>query len=1016
MPIKLRDIPRGRLTPDEVEALSNDTFDYADRERVSLREAERVTKENAKDTNTRASLLELSKWTDIDLDELPPYHGPGMGEVTVGQGDFSFTRKVSEIAKAAQRGAGSVLKLPGVAMKALGELEPTRAEIEGFAKSPNAIRRFQAKYLKSPIGRQARKMSDVLRRAGNKYIDAVNGMSLEESDQSRHAREQAFLEAPFYRTFAAAAESVPAYGTAVAATLTSGNPNIGLLVLGSTTTSSAYESYRQQGVDPDLAIIGATLEGSIEMLTEKIPMDMLMKGAGRPFLTRALRMGTSESFQELFALLGQNYVSAVVKDVDPENYATVLTAARQEWSTIHQGWQDAMGAGFLMGGGAASFAQGAEPIFATNEQMTERYGFVPRNTPELLSMVEQVKEKVKTIEKASKEVAKGAPVAAPVAEVTQKAVDVPVKAVEGVTEVIEQPSAVAADVEAKPVKEIAEPVVLDQPAGKEIGEGEEKPRGTSVSVMAQAIEDELVEENKNIHDEIPTFRAMNMKVQAEKALALIEEDVERAKRVAFYQEPAPPNLFPENVFSALRVYAKMSVDVDLIMDLAFNEDVVREHTIIGKRIKSLDTDQDYADPIRAIREVVEARAEEKVRRGEDMSALESKLRELQAELERTKRAAGAHVSTAERNYGKRNKLVTRNEYDTIIERRKQEAGDFAGRAGGVVYVPNPQDFTDIAKIGMFHLEAMGRDFTKWSHQMTKDFGDWVNPHLKGQYDKLIEEAKSKGLDIKESKRLTTKKKRLATGTRKIDEKLSKLDLTKTPRFEIELDEEGRRLQNEFDLAREKFKAAQAVANIITEEEVRIIAQLSKDTAERKTKMENSTRRKEGKPATKTEMEYGVALSMFLEFVNDMKAEANKRTMKEVIKNYLVNPVDFVSDMAGTMKAAKASLDNSFHGRQGLRTFYKGLTGPLLGDFESGKIWWKTFIKSWQAMWGTLKKTQVQRALFAEMVSDPDYDLLKKSGVALNVTEEEIPVDLPSRIPVLGILFRMGENAFVTSSR
>jgi len=68
------------------------------------------------------------------------------------------------------------------------------------------------------------------------------------------------------------------------------------------------------------------------------------------------------------------------------------------------------------------------------------------------------------------------------------------------------------------------------------------------------------------------------------------------------------------------------------------------------------------------------------------------------------------------------------------------------------------------------------------------------------------------------------------------------------------------------------------------------------------------------------------------------------------------------------------------------------------------------------MWDTLRKRKVMRGLFAEMISDPDYDLLKKSKVALNVIEEEIPVDIPSRIPLLGMLFRMGENAFVGSSR
>ncbi|KKL67570.1 hypothetical protein LCGC14_2133660, partial [marine sediment metagenome] len=566
-----------------------------------------------------------------------------------------------------------------------------------------------------------------------------------------------------------------------------------------------------------------------------------------------------------------------------------------------------------------------------------------------------------------------------------------------------------------PAEVLAEYPELKPPTepAKEIGEGEEKPRGTSVSVMAQAIENEIVEENKSLYDEIPTYRAMNMREQAEKALALIEGDLEKAKRVAFYQEPAPPDLFPENVFSALRTYAKMNLDIDLIMDLALKEDVVREHTIMGKRIKSLDTDQDYADPVRAIREVVESRMEQKVRRGEDISALEVKLRELQVQLDKTTKERAEFTKRAERTYGKRNKLVSRTEYDSIMTRRKKEAGGFAGRAGGVAYVPTAKDFADIAKIATFHLEAMGRDFAKWSYQMTRDFGDWITPHLQDEYDKAIAEAKKAGVEIKESKRLTTKKKRLATTTGKIEVKLEELDLAKVPRIPIELDEEGQRLQTAYDLAREKYKAAQAVANIITEKEVRIIAQLSKDAAERKAVMEKSERRKENKLiGTKAEHEYGIAISLFLEYVNDLKVEANKRTMGETIRNYLKNPVDFISDAFGTMKAFTASLDDSFVGKQGRMTFLKGITG----DIESLKIWTKTAVRSFKLIWDTFHHKKVMRALFADIISDPDYELLKKSKVATNVIEEEIPTDIPSRLPVVGIAFKAGGNAFVGSAR
>ncbi len=989
--VLLKDIPQAPLNPEEVELLANEEFDYADREKVSMREARRKVMENRNDVHTRRGLAELNRVFGTSFET----RAPTFDYLSGGTGEFTFREKAFEVAKAGHRGLGNIVKVPGIALKAIGELPLNRAEIEKLKESPHPIQRFRAKAMKSPIGRAARAAGDMLRRAGNSYIDMVNGMTIGESLESRVTREQDFMRAPFYRTSMAVGESVPTYGLAVATTLTTGNPNLGLLVLGTTTTSSAYEKYRDDGIDPDLALIGSVLEGTIEMVTEKVPMDMLMKDAGRHFVIRALRLGTAESFQELLAQLGQNYVDAITRDVDPEDLGTVFAAASQEWAIISQGWQDAMAAGFVMGGGAAAFSGSSD--FRTADEMFIDYGVTPRNTGELMFMIEKVRQEVREVEKAAKE--ELAPAEKPAEPTTEAAAAAPVA--ERPTKPTKVPPAPS---EAKEV---------DLPAGKEIGAGEEKPRGTSVSVMAQAIENEIVEENKALYDEIPTYRAMNMREQAEKALALIESDVERAKRIAFYQEPAPPDLFPENVFTALRTYAKMTLDVDLIMDLALNEDTVREHTIMGKRIKSLDTDQDYADPVRAIREVVDARKDSMVRKGKDISALEAKFRDLQAELDRTKKAFGEHTKKTRRAYGTKNKIVTRSEYDNIIDRRKKDAGGMVHiKNMGAAYVPNAQDFTDMAKIGMFHLEAMGRDFAKWSYQMTRDFGQWITPHLEKEYNRALKQAEKAGVAIPEAKRLTTKKKRLVTVTGKIEAKLDDLDLAKVPRIPIELDAEGQKLQDAYDLAREKYKAAQAVANIITEEEVRIIAQLAKDAAERKARMDKSKRRTEGQGATPTELEYGVALSMFLEYVNDLKAEANKRTMREVIKNYLVNPIDFISDFAGTLKAAKASLDNSFLLRQGLPTFLKAITGHV----PSAKIWWRTFIKSWKLMWGTFRKQKVMRGLFAEMVSDPDYELLKKSKVALNVIEEEIPVDIPSRIPGLGILFRMGENAFVGSAR
>ena len=298
MAITLKDIPVGRLTSEEVEALSNKTFDYADKERVSMREAERRIKEEVNNDSIRRQLLRAGEFEKAW--KIPSYEPPYILEKGPPE-DFTLKQKIFQFGRAVHRGLGANVKLTGVALKAIGEQALTRAEIAELKKSPYAIQRLRARGMESPAGKGARAFANMLRKAGNKYIEIVNGMMLDESAESKGLRGQAFMSAPFYRTSMAAGESLPTYGLAIVTTLTSGNPNLGLLVLGTTNASSSYDNLSQQGVDPDLALIGATLEGTIEMGNEKIPMDMLMKGAARPLLIRALSIGTAESFQELFA-------------------------------------------------------------------------------------------------------------------------------------------------------------------------------------------------------------------------------------------------------------------------------------------------------------------------------------------------------------------------------------------------------------------------------------------------------------------------------------------------------------------------------------------------------------------------------------------------------------------------------------------------------------------------------------------------------------------------------------------
>ncbi|MDD5011621.1 MAG: hypothetical protein PHQ00_05820, partial [Phycisphaerae bacterium] len=140
-------------------------------------------------------------------------------------------------------------------------------------------------------------------------------------------------------------------------------------------------------------------------------------------------------------------------------------------------------------------------------------------------------------------------------------------------------------------------------------------------------------------------------------------------------------------------------------------------------------------------------------------------------------------------------------------------------------------------------------------------------------------------------------------------------------------------------------------------------------------------------------------------------DAEKQTLSERTKAIIKDPfgamVDLISFTAGTSKTIKASLDNSFIGRQGIRLFYMGITG----DVQSGKTWLATFGKSFEILYKSLFNKPVMETLRAEILSDPQYDLMRRAKVATAVIEEEFPVHWPSKIPVVGRLFKASEDAF-----
>lgn len=216
-------------------------------------------------------------------------------------------------------------------------------------------------------------------------------------------------------------------------------------------------------------------------------------------------------------------------------------------------------------------------------------------------------------------------------------------------------------------------------------------------------------------------------------------------------------------------------------------------------------------------------------------------------------------------------------------------------------------------------------------------------------------------------------------------------------------------------------AAHALGATVTMEEAGNITSLAQEVTEKKERMEAGPRRTTlGKP-TKGELEYGRALVAFDNYVNSVKLAAEKRTIAEwgsdKLTEYLENPFRVLGDALGfiaeTSREIRTSLDNSFIGKQGRNLFFKGLTG----DFKAGKAWMDVFVRSHQILWETFKGNgaRIMDEIRAEIVSDPDYKLIRQGRVATSVIEEEAPTDWYKDIPYLGRPFEASHNAFTGSA-
>ena len=184
-------------------------------------------------------------------------------------------------------------------------------------------------------------------------------------------------------------------------------------------------------------------------------------------------------------------------------------------------------------------------------------------------------------------------------------------------------------------------------------------------------------------------------------------------------------------------------------------------------------------------------------------------------------------------------------------------------------------------------------------------------------------------------------------------------------------------------------ASQRLGTHISFDEAAKITELSKRIDETKGAMENGGDR----------LAYGRAVVELQNYVADLKGQAN-RLQRSDFKNLGKLGLKAVDSVAGNAKAIKASMDNSAIFRQGWKTLW---TNP--------KIWATNAKKTFADMYKTFGGKDVMNELNADIVSRPNYDLMKKAKLDVGVTEEAFPTALPEKIPVLGRAYKASQDAY-----
>ncbi len=170
-----------------------------------------------------------------------------------------------------------------------------------------------------------------------------------QTDEARAAVNRAMGSAlwkqrPIARAAEVITEGIPNYIGAIAATLITKNPTVGASLLGAQQGAGTYAESREAGEGKIKSLLLGAGDAALSTVLEKIPFDQFIGNAGKAALTRFIKGGSTEAFQELVQQFSSNAIAKYGFD---------------KGRAITEGWLESVVGGAGLGGvGGLAFNSG----------------------------------------------------------------------------------------------------------------------------------------------------------------------------------------------------------------------------------------------------------------------------------------------------------------------------------------------------------------------------------------------------------------------------------------------------------------------------------------------------------------------------------------------------------------------------------------------------------------------------------------------------------------------------------